>query len=259
MTAQVHEVLILDGERTSMAFCPPLPAGDPRYDFTFEWTLQTAAKRIVQKASKEGFALACKLRDGHHCSKAEEEPGPSEVEISNRERELTEALRAEYITATLSRSPLGSRIGEHEEPPTLPPGTTEERLQRAVASLLARKTRIMANSACWRGYRGTWEIRENALYLVEVTGFPEYRDKPPILADWFTGVLRIPRGKQLVGFHMGFGALYEEELHIKIEKGLVTARRTLTAGEIASRVNPLDWMARSLPGSENWFPGDDEM
>ncbi len=25
MTAQVHEILIVDGERTSMTFCPPLP------------------------------------------------------------------------------------------------------------------------------------------------------------------------------------------------------------------------------------------
>ena len=30
MTAQAHEGLILDGERTSMAFCPPLPKNDPR-------------------------------------------------------------------------------------------------------------------------------------------------------------------------------------------------------------------------------------
>ncbi len=30
MTAQIHERLIVDGEETSMAFCPPLPAGHPR-------------------------------------------------------------------------------------------------------------------------------------------------------------------------------------------------------------------------------------
>jgi hypothetical protein len=30
MTAQVHERLILEGEETSMAFCPPLPSGHPR-------------------------------------------------------------------------------------------------------------------------------------------------------------------------------------------------------------------------------------
>jgi len=30
MTAQLHEVLILDGEKLSMAFCPSLPLGDPR-------------------------------------------------------------------------------------------------------------------------------------------------------------------------------------------------------------------------------------
>ncbi|MGI0015521.1 MAG: hypothetical protein ACREBU_19060, partial [Nitrososphaera sp.] len=30
MTAQIHEKLIIDGEKTSMAFCPPLPIGHPR-------------------------------------------------------------------------------------------------------------------------------------------------------------------------------------------------------------------------------------
>ena len=30
MTAQFHELLILDGRACSMAFCPPLPKGHPR-------------------------------------------------------------------------------------------------------------------------------------------------------------------------------------------------------------------------------------
>jgi len=30
MTAQIYENLILDGEETSMAFCPPLPENDDR-------------------------------------------------------------------------------------------------------------------------------------------------------------------------------------------------------------------------------------
>src|SRR5215472_13884933 len=30
MTAQVHEILIIDGEKTSMAFCPKIPEGHPR-------------------------------------------------------------------------------------------------------------------------------------------------------------------------------------------------------------------------------------
>jgi hypothetical protein len=30
MTAQIHEVLFIDGEKLSMAFCPPLPMDHPR-------------------------------------------------------------------------------------------------------------------------------------------------------------------------------------------------------------------------------------
>ena len=30
MTAQVHEKITIDGKRTSMAFCPPIPENHPR-------------------------------------------------------------------------------------------------------------------------------------------------------------------------------------------------------------------------------------
>ena len=86
----------------------------------------------------------------------------------------------------------------------------------------ARKTSgstILFSTACWRGYIGTWEVRDDRFYLVDIEGLWRKEGDDPILADWFTGTLRIPRGEMLHYVHMGFGSVYEKELHIKIEAG----------------------------------------
>jgi len=57
--------------------------------------------------------------------------------------------------------------------------------------------------------------------------------------------------------HMGFGSVFEEGLHIKVEKGLVTARYL-----VDKRGKPHDaWKLsrENLPSRENRFPGDDEL
>lgn len=52
-------------------------------------------------------------------------------------------------------------------------------------------------------------------------------------------------------------SIHEQELHIKIENGIVVARRV-----IANRGKTLDeWQIglRNLPGNENRFPGDEDL
>jgi hypothetical protein len=116
---------------------------------------------------------------------------------------------------------------------------------------------ILYSTACWRGYQGTWEIRRGRFYLVSIRGRYKLRSGEPILADWFTGVLRIPRGEQLHYVHMGFGSVYEQELHVKIEKGLVGATRLIDNRGKARDVWGLG--LKNLPGLENRFEGDDEL
>ena len=84
----------------------------------------------------------------------------------------------------------------------------------------------------WRGYIGSWEIIENRLYLVYLKGFnrdgtesdlsalfPEYPDR--VFAHWYCGTLRVPDGNILHFEHMGYGSIYERDLLINIERGIV--------------------------------------
>jgi hypothetical protein len=124
----------------------------------------------------------------------------------------------------------------------------------------------LGGSGCWRCYVGTWSIRDNQLFLDNLS-FPHAYDatqeypfgqdpfaaprgggvtltiggktnsytspaeillpgkKLPLKADWFSGVIRLPKGKELQYVHMGFGSIYERDHFIKIEEGKVVAEK----------------------------------
>ena len=113
------------------------------------------------------------------------------------------------------------------------------------------------STACWRRYVGTWEIKDGWFYLVKLEGKFWVVGTEPLLADWFSGVLRIPRGEILEYVHMGFGSVYEEEVHIKIDKGMVVKTRVIDNRDKEHDGRSIGW--RNLPGLENSFPGDDEL
>jgi hypothetical protein len=88
-------------------------------------------------------------------------------------------------------------------------------------------------TALWRGYIGTWEIIDDQLYLKGLEGvlvntrklstktfFPDASEK--VFAHWYSGQLRVPQGKLLEYVHMGYGSVYESDLLIDVEKGVVT-------------------------------------
>jgi hypothetical protein len=55
---------------------------------------------------------------------------------------------------------------------------------------------------------------------------------------------------------MGFGSIFEQELHIKIENGVVVKWRVIDNRGKKFDERQLGWS--NLPGGENRFPGDDE-
>lgn len=53
-----------------------------------------------------------------------------------------------------------------------------------------------------------------------------YRDRK-ILANWFSGTLKMPDGKMLQYVHMGYGSVYEREIMLAVESGKVVAESTV--------------------------------
>lgn len=104
--------------------------------------------------------------------------------------------------------------------------------------------RIMVEhcTALWRGYVGTWEIRDDRLYLLAID--TQFQDGSParlvdlfpghperVFAHWFTGTLRCPLGGILRYVHMGYGSVYEEDLLLHIDRGVLTRREVRVNGK----------------------------
>ncbi len=109
--------------------------------------------------------------------------------------------------------------------PPLPEG--DPRLQVRPEDEMADCAPIIFSTACWRGYIATWEIKDGKFYLVDIEGRYTLATDAPILADWFSGVLRIPQGDILHYVHMGFASIYERELLVTVEKGVVVETRVV--------------------------------
>ena len=90
----------------------------------------------------------------------------------------------------------------------------------------------MRSTALWRGYIGTWSIIDNRLYLVGIdanyvdgreytleTLFPGYPER--VFAHWFSGRLRLPQGEIIHYVHAGYGSVYETELFLDFEDGVL--------------------------------------
>jgi hypothetical protein len=99
---------------------------------------------------------------------------------------------------------------------------------------------------CRRGYIAKWEIRDNQLYLKEIDGSSErmmllfekataQRDNENLMpkpgsrlikATWFSGKLRIPKGK-MTTYDEDYGLRFEQEIIITVESGDIVKMVTL--------------------------------
>ena len=97
-------------------------------------------------------------------------------------------------------------------------------------------------TALWRGYVGEWEVKDNRLYIIGLSGvleggseasletvFPGFPDR--VFAHWYSGRVRIPEGKILEYVHMGYASTYESDLMIDFEKGVVISTEVIQNGE----------------------------
>ncbi len=101
------------------------------------------------------------------------------------------------------------------------------------------------HTACWRGYKGTWEIVQGKLFLTDLDAYgpsiEEIFDVPlPVFAEWFAGEIRVVVGEQLLYVHMGYGCLYEKDLYIRIEKGIVIAEEEIDNREDFEKLSDVE-------------------
>jgi len=76
-------------------------------------------------------------------------------------------------------------------------------------------------SSCWRGYVGTWEIKDNKLYLIDFSsGKYDALVNLPILADWISGTAKVATGEVKASTSWDIET-YETETHLTFENGLV--------------------------------------
>lgn len=100
------------------------------------------------------------------------------------------------------------------------------------------------NTGLWRGYVGIWRLEEGQLFLekviqpvyditktditVDISGiFDAYLENGRIAARWYSGDIRVVRGKRVAYEHIGFSRHYEEETIYKLRAGKVISERQI--------------------------------
>jgi hypothetical protein len=117
----------------------------------------------------------------------------------------------------------------------LKPVLNDERNRR-----LAQKLQRSPCSASWRGYRASWKVENSQLVLLSVLADPcgpsnpiklsklfGWGVKQPVIAEWFSGELVVPRGK-MAWVEGAWDPQYEEYLLISVERGDVTGSKTVS-------------------------------
>ncbi len=110
-----------------------------------------------------------------------------------------------------------------------------------------RKPEFQSVDSCKRGYVASWKISGSQLLLTDIQGeymknsflfgkkkspltlqviFPKAA-KQGVLANWFSGKLRIPSGQMTQYEHHDYNSRFEKEIIITIEKGIVLKMVTL--------------------------------
>lgn len=99
------------------------------------------------------------------------------------------------------------------------------------------RTEIIFSTACWREYIGYWSIRRGKLYLTKLEGRFRLDGKEAIFADWFTGELRIPKGRMLEYVHSGFNSIYEQEMLLTLERGVVIRTEVISPSKFSISID----------------------
>ena len=79
----------------------------------------------------------------------------------------------------------------------------------------------VVSSSCWRGYLGSWEIKEGRLYLIKLERDLKLDGVDPLFADWVSEELNIVVEYAFEGLRVGPGPGNTIQ-RVQIKNGLVT-------------------------------------
>lgn len=134
------------------------------------------------------------------------------------------------------------------------------------------------STGLWRGYIATWEIKDGELRLKSVgvedwnnerEGIRDvtqkYIPQAPMLAQWFSGILIVPRGKMIDYVHMGYGSTYERYTLLNIKSGKLQKRLDLSSSEFQAyrrkkfnQFKATDTYRKALMETQQTLKGDGE-
>ncbi|GEM_PF-1046500 len=105
------------------------------------------------------------------------------------------------------------------------------------------------STACWRGYKAIWELKNDSLFLRQITSCHQNcgiqtRDAnlklmfgtDRVFAKWFTGKIIVPQGKLVQYVHMGYASIYEKELHLFFRNGINTKEKVISNKKIIRKI-----------------------
>jgi hypothetical protein len=104
------------------------------------------------------------------------------------------------------------------------------------------------STACWRGYKAYWELKDDSLFLLKITGchedcgevkdanlFAMFGDIRPF-ASWYNGTLTVPNGELFSGSDMGYNAIYEYEDKLLIENGVLKSKQQISNIDLIKQI-----------------------
>ena len=110
------------------------------------------------------------------------------------------------------------------------------------------------STACWRGYKAIWELKNDSLFLTTITSchsgdwctdikdadlelmFGDDYKNNSVFASWFTGDIMAPKGELVQYVHMGYGSIYEKELYLTFDNGIKIKERIKSNKKITDKI-----------------------
>ena len=122
------------------------------------------------------------------------------------------------------------------------------------------------STACWRGYKAYWELKDDSLFLLKITAchkdcgeskdanlFAMFGSIRPF-ASWYNGTITAPKGELFSGSDMGYNAIYEYEDKLLIENGVLKSKRQISNIELIEHIKLDNKLYSQIPGLKCKYP-----